>query len=493
MNKHLNLKNLFFSSVATLFLLPNLFAQNTFLDLTFGTAGIVTNVLDGSGGYGRKLLLQNDGKMILAGYTSQGSNRYFAALRLNSDGSVDNNFGTNGYTIETFGNVDARAYGAILLDDGSFILIGYVNVSGSTTGRDVALAKFNADGTLNTAFGTNGTVITPATSNDDFSYTGIVQPDGKIVVTGRTQVNFLDNTFVIRYNADGTLDNTFGTNGVVTYDAGGTEDLYYIDRQSDGKIIIAGSDAVSNATFLLSRLNTDGTLDNSFGTSGYTATDISTSYDMINDIWVDSSDNSIYVCGEANNGNMAVLAKYTADGVLDSMIGYAFTKDANGNFLLAGRSGLHYAVIRITAAGVLDNGFGNSGIINTTIGSSNSVPYSLAVQPDGKIIAGGVSGLNNNNVFTVVRYEPNLTTEITELVFSDLSIYPNPAKETLTISNLPNGSVVNITDVRGKSVYKSVITSEQAIINTANFANGVYIVQIENSGSVVNRKLVVNK
>ena len=138
---------------------------------------------------------------------------------------------------------------------------------------------YSQDGTLDMSFGNAGRVITNI-NNQESANGLVIQPDGKIVVAGYTYSNIYGNDVLcIRYNSDGTLDNTFGNNGIVTFDIqqGSDDKALAIDIQSDGKLVLAGySDNGSDREALVMRLNTDGTPDTSFGQNGSVLTNFTT-------------------------------------------------------------------------------------------------------------------------------------------------------------------------------------------------------------------------
>ena len=144
----------------------------------------------------------------------------------------------------------------------------------------IAVSLHAQAGSLDTSFGTNGKVITSINSGADKAYSVAMQLDGKIVVGGMTTNASTGQDFVcIRYNTDGSLDNSFASGGIFTNDVqlGSDDVVYSIVIQSDGKIILAGSsDDGSNKNAAMMRLNSNGTIDTTFGTAGKTLTDFIT-------------------------------------------------------------------------------------------------------------------------------------------------------------------------------------------------------------------------
>ena len=177
--------------------------------------------------------IQPDGKIVAVGGTSIAD---FAAVRYNADGTLDTGFGSGGVVTTDFGGQD-RAY-AVALSGDKIIVAGRGN-------EDFALARYNADGSLDNTFSGDGKETTDISSFDDASDVAI-QPDGKIVAAGVGNQNFA----LARYNPDGTPDTGFGNNGTMTTDFGGTEAGEDLALQADGKIVVSGS---AGGSFALAR------------------------------------------------------------------------------------------------------------------------------------------------------------------------------------------------------------------------------------------------
>ena len=222
------------------------------LDTNFSDDGKATTNF----GSGHCVVMQGDGKILVAGSESNDSGNDFALARYNSDGSLDTTFSGDGKVTTDFGEGDDHGYSVVMQPDGKIIVAGFVfNYSG-----DFVLARYNADGTLDTTFSDDGKVVTDF-GGDDYGFSVVMQPDGKIIVAGLRSFDFA----VARYNSDGTLDTTFSGDGKVTTDFGGYDGGYSVVIQADGKIVVAGSSGFSNfissADFALARFNSDGSLD----------------------------------------------------------------------------------------------------------------------------------------------------------------------------------------------------------------------------------------
>jgi uncharacterized delta-60 repeat protein len=298
-------------------------------DSTFGTNGTVTTNFGGFFNVARSVKQQSDGKLVVAGTTldsSSGSSYNFALSRYNSDGSLDSSFGTNGKVTTDFNGSDDSASSIALQSDSKIIVAGstftsFGNFTSALDGYDFALSRYNSDGSLDTTFGNNGKVMTDFGSNDG-GKSVTLQSDGKIIVAGSAGFysNSNANFALSRYNSDGSLDTTFGTNGKVTTDFNGSIDIgQSVKVQSDGKVIVSGTtlNSFGNYDFALSRYNTDGSLDTTFGTNGKITTDISGSDDYAPGAAL-QSDGKIILAG--NSGSSVAIARYLTANIITDAI-----------------------------------------------------------------------------------------------------------------------------------------------------------------------------
>ena len=198
------------------------------LDLEFGDDddGLVATDFGGSIDSASSIVIQNGGKIVLAGV----SGTDFALARYNIDGSLDTSFDGDGKVTTEFGQPDDRGWQVAIQNDGKIVLAG-------VSGTDFALARYNSDGTLDTSFDIDGKVTTSfGEPTNDYSYSVAIQSDGKILVAGYSDGDFA----LARYNIDGSLDTSFDGDGKVTTVIAGTESANSIAIQEDGKILLAG-------------------------------------------------------------------------------------------------------------------------------------------------------------------------------------------------------------------------------------------------------------
>jgi uncharacterized delta-60 repeat protein len=246
------------------------------LDTTFGNGG--TAVVNLSDGYPsatpRGAALLSNGQFLVAGAIGELTGGAFVLARFNSNGSLDTSFGSNGYVTQQFGWANAEASAIVVQGNGQIVLAGFVDNETSPYTYGVALARFNADGSLDSSFGSGGYVITTATSiinGDNISFTtgAVLQPtDGSIVVVGWANQQGSPSSasaFVCRYTTAGALDTSFNTSGIVTFQVNGWTRADGVTIQSDGKIVVAGqaNNTSSTRVAMIARLNPDGTFDSS--------------------------------------------------------------------------------------------------------------------------------------------------------------------------------------------------------------------------------------
>ena len=221
------------------------------LDMTFGEGGKVQTDFDAQDDRAAAVSIQRDGKIVVAGASSQ---KVFALARYNRDGSLDQNFGNQGKVLDAFEGQAAEATALVLLNFDETILVA--GTAGTQTDKSFALVEYKSDGSLDKSFGENGRVATgfPGTISDmrigAYASSIAVQKNRKIVVGGFIQpiappmlpVYFPRDVALVRYNSNGTLDAGFGSGGKLASDfQGGDEGASAIAIQPDGNILVAGT------------------------------------------------------------------------------------------------------------------------------------------------------------------------------------------------------------------------------------------------------------
>ena len=398
------------------------------LDPSFGEGGlVVTHLADSGGDSLRAVAIDADGRIVVAGVSGYQNGTYAVLARYRADGSIDASFGSGGVVTTDLGG---GAWQSIAVaQDGRVIAAGESIVRGKNP--DFALARYTADGSLDSSFGDGGLVATdfPGPS-DDRAWALAIDSDGRVVVGGLSTIfdsatgqGICCRLALARYAEHGTLDPSFGSGGLVTTDAdsGLVADALAID--SAGRIVVAsgthgGDDANEDAKIAVARYTTDGSLDQTFGQDGLVITDFSGFAAMAID-----ADGRILVGGTSDDE--FAVARYTTDGSLDQTFGQAggvttdfgefrtLTIDADGRTVVAGTSDADFAVARYTADGTPDQTFGQGGLVLTDFSGSGSrdVGFAMTIDADGRIVLVGETEVGDPEVtdwedldFALARY-----------------------------------------------------------------------------------------
>ncbi|HEX3102689.1 MAG TPA: hypothetical protein VHQ01_12885 [Pyrinomonadaceae bacterium] len=385
------------------------------LDTDFDLDGKVTTQFGGSEDVAASVVIQPDGKIVCAGFSSGATTIAFVA-RYNTDGSLDNSFGSGGKVTQDFGAGFTQATSIALQSDGKIVVGGYMRaVAPATSGFDFFALRYNTNGTLDTTFDGDGKVTTDFSSNDEAD--GVtIQPDGKIVLVGNTNNNVAGRTFaaLARYNSDGSLDTTFGTGGKVIGHEGAA--FSAVVQPADGRIVTGGwgcsvATCTQNLDFTFARYDTVGVLDPTFGISGKATVAVSTGRDEARGIAL-QSDGKIVATGvnlsSPASDPMAVV-RLNANGTLDTTFGtngivqnlpvavedaFGLSLQPNGRIVTGGRvfttaNDSDFAIVRLNANGTLDTSFSGSGIATTAFTGNLDGITGFAIQNDGKIVAVG--------------------------------------------------------------------------------------------------------
>jgi uncharacterized delta-60 repeat protein len=459
------------------------------LDPAFNGTGKQTLDVGGTmfgGGYDTAagVVVQPDGKIVVAVNANDDGLRHFGVLRYNPNGSLDTSFNGTGLVLTDFGVGGQNIpYGMALQSDGKIVLVG-------EAGGRVGLARYNTDGTLDATFGGDGKVVTsetPFKSGRDV----VIQPDGKLVVA----MEYVDGGNVhwlslIRFNADGTLDTDFGefedgwarlrSNINVPGGAWFDSNTRGIALQSDGKIVLVGYGVVQfqngqTEDIEITRFNDDGSWDTTFGLE---RTDFGLTSDQGHDVAV-LPDGKILVAG--NSGGNFALVRYDTDGALDTTFNgtgkvttdfggsddsaSAMILQGDGKIILCGwtNSGGAYdfALARYNANGTLDTSFDDGdGKLITPIGSGNDFGIAVAQQADGAIVAAGSADGSSNTDVAVARYTnpvPEIVVEqpggagltdgsATPVAFGSIRVgVDSPSDLVFTIKNLGAAELTGLT------------------------------------------------
>jgi uncharacterized delta-60 repeat protein len=436
------------------------------LDPTFGTGGRVTTSIGGVQDHAEDVAVQPDGKIIAVGsaFVSDGmrADYEFALARYNVDGSLDPSFGAGGKVVTDFFGDEDAARAVAIQGDGKIVVAGFARNGFDLSSIDFALARYNPDGSLDPAFGSAGKVTTDFSVTEDVALDVAIQSDGKIVAAGYVRPGATNDFALARYNANGSLDTTFGSGGKVITDlSGGFDEANAVAIQSDGKIIAAGN---SFGDFALARYDTAGNLDGTFGMGGKVTTPVAISgaSDSITALAIQSNGKIIaggFSLSGPGNYDFA-LARYNADGSLDSGFGAggtvvtdffgsndqanAISLQFNGKIVAVGSAltstSALFGLVRYNADGSLDPSFGAGGKVTTGFpGGNGAIANAVAIQADGRIVAAGFRQTPSIEEFAVARY------------FGDAPPCSTICPSSIATSNTPGqcGAFVNYTAPSG--------------------------------------------
>ena len=398
------------------------------LDASFGNSGKVVTDLSGNDDHASAIGIEPDGKIVVGGFsTPQGGNPDFALTRYNIDGSLDPGFGSNGKVITDFFHDKDFLRGIAIQPDGKIVAAGSVLEPGF--GEEFALARYNLDGTLDASFGSGGKVVTRF-PEEARAWAVALTPAGKIVIVGTASMEIMPKFALARYSADGSLDSSFGTNGIVVNTTRRSFGLA-VAVQPDNKIIIAGEDGDSQ-NFAVFRYNANGSPDTSFGTAGQVTSDcflLSRAHAVAL-----QPDGKIIVAGFGQTSfikDLIGVERLNPNGSSDGTFGTfligcvrtsisprndranALAIQSNGHILAAGLAGdpgeffggppRDFGVVRYKPRGKLDNSFGASGSVITDFFGGADEANAIALQADGKIVLAGTAQSVTND-FAVARY-----------------------------------------------------------------------------------------
>ena len=497
------------------------------LDRSFGINGFVTSSGGNIDDEANALSIQLDGKLLVAGSSSNGIGSVFTVLRYNPDGTPDRFWGSGGVTTAFSQSADAQANALVTQGDGTVIAVGYGN---NGKNKDFAVARFTPSGVPDGAFGAGGLIATPIGSSDDIATAVAVQSDGRIVVAGYSLGTY-DHFALTRYLTNGTLDHEFGVGGIVQTQVGTSHNFAQaVAVQKDGKILAAGNSLTGgNYQFAVVRYKPDGTPDSAFGNAGVVLTPIETA--SFGYALAVQGDGRFIVAGYAyDNGAYSIaLVRYDSSGALDQTFGsngsvetrigsanvfaYSVAIDSIGRIIAGGQvqdgSRYQFTLVRYTANGRVDSTFGDNGILLTHTGISNGYGRSVAIQKDGKIDFAGFSAApdgSNYKVITLLRYDESAaTTGVPDrpvqvpASFVLEQNYPNPFNPKTVISGqwTVNSDVrLEVFDILGREVATLANGKYPAgrysfAFDGANLASGVYFYRLTVGANSAVRKMLL--
>ncbi|ESU26305.1 hypothetical protein FLJC2902T_27860 [Flavobacterium limnosediminis JC2902] len=518
------------NSITTVFLVVFLsvfeiaVAQDGTLDEAFGVHGSVFPTFGGYMSDLNALKIDSDDKIITAGGVFSQSGYYqFALVRYKPDGSLDETFGVGGKVISDFPRTTFLKT-MLMQSDGKLVVGAYNSeYSNGDYFRDSFLIRYNTDGTLDTGFGNDGIVI--ISSNTILNTISLVQQlDGKIVVYRYSNSGFQ----LIRYNPNGTLDSDFQTSDVLGNPYEGVLAL-----QPDGKIILAGSIEVTNGSDnMIIRYNSNGTLDTTFGTNGEMRFNVDDN-DQITSVKILPNGKMLF-CGKSYHNESEYELSYThtllqvlPNGTFDPNFGKrgililpiasrSLQLQSDGKIVLGGERAFvdshgfslnQIGLVRCLSNGSFDTAFGNGGLVlipNDDLGGS-SFGSLIGLQSDEKIVVGSVfceAHFSCHPYTVLLRFnsEDVLINNEFQLPDNTFLVYPNPVKETLYFdfnSNQAETLSIDLYDNSGRLISNLLKNqnfptgnNSQKLDLPLTLAEGVYFLTISNGTNTANIKIV---
>ena len=449
------------------------------LDLDFGVDGLVTTPIGGNTDFCDRLFVLDNNQILAIGYTVNTDEADFAMVKYQADGSIDPSFGDGGKVVTDWGGAD-YATGIIPLDNGDLLVSGRTDAGGDD---DFALVKYDADGNLDTSFGTDGLVTTDFDGDTDASFDIIRQGDGVILVGKSRTTSGVYDFSMAKYDFNGDLDPSFGDNGKVISHLGTANDrANRIDFQSDGKIVLSGIIYNgSNLDFAIARYQPDGSIDLSFGDNGKVFVDFFDDQDVPNDMVV-QADDKILVTGYAIEDGEFQFAtiRLNEDGTLDNTFGAsgklityfespytggisgAIALQADGKILIGGElhqdSNNDFGLVRLNEDGSFDLSFGDGGKVMTDFAGDYDEMRSIIIQSDQNILAGGYATIIGSRDMALARYLSGLSVGVkTTPLLDNLLLFPNPVTSSAIVEfNLNEAAEIQITlvDDKGRTINK---------------------------------------
>lgn len=515
----------------------SLSAQTLTLDPTFGINGKVVNSFSEIDDTAQSVVELDDGKLLVCGFKRFSLMGNIYLTKYSADGSTDISFGTNGSILTPLTTESGSAHIMKIQADGKILVTGSKSNSHIIDFFDYYTTRYNADGSVDTAFGNNGVIVTDILATGDFVKAIGVQSDGKIIIAGYTYSNTTTSkkahACLVRYLNDGAIDTTFGTNGHVLLPSLATDSNDYVSDMkilSDDSILLGASttaletiDDIENIALV--KLHSDGAVDTAFGNNGTLITDFGESERLYA---IDEYEGKIIIAGytayhewSPQYFHKMILAKYSSDGTLDSTFGVSgkvmMNKDAasvfdglfgmkvqsDGKILCSGWTGYTGAMdtllIQFNTDGSIDTGFNGTGYISTDFDAEDNRNYSFARQADGNIVCAGYTNHEGYNDSVLIRYHVDALDNTQFNIENHFSVFPNPFRDKITLNlnlDVSENLSVDLFDANGRKI-KNILqqtfqsgSSATEILMPESLSKGVYFIRVYNGSTNTTLKII---
>lgn len=469
-------------TLISLLIYSSIFSQNDAeIDNTFNSQSGFTRVV-------LNIAIQNDNKILVAGKNNISSTGG-KLVRLNTDGSLDTSFSTEGFTNGYPNIIDGNINTTLIQQDGKILVGGNFNNFNGNSARQII--RLNQNGTTDNSF--NGSFI----GNNEKVYSFAIDSNNKILVGGSFNTyRTTTSKNLIRLNNDGTIDRTFNIDGYSN-----NTKVTSITIQEDNKILIGGSftsyDGVEANSII--RLNSDGTIDNTFIYGSGFKKNLDGLNVNVSSITI--KNNKILIGGAFTeyNGILANnLIRLNNNGSIDNTFSYGSGFNLpvstihiqNDGKILCGGDFTSYKgqnsnrIIRINENGTVDNTF--------IIGSGlNNKLNSIKIDYNGHIVLGGeFSQYNSNSIDYVTRLNGNITLNVAEYLSSDFEIYPNPTNKFINIKNKNGENIekIEIFNSLGKLIKPNDINN--SYLDVTDLKKGIYFFRIKTENGIVTKKII---
>lgn len=499
-----NMKKNLFLSVTLSFVCSVALPQNISIDPTYGTNGYATGATNGRFVNVSAMLPNN--KILVAG-NANASTSYVIEKRM-EDGTSDPTFGTNGYANHNIvANSKDNANAMQVLLDGKILIAGTSDSDLSSFGTywDVFVSRLLADGSLDTSFGTNGHVKTNLGTDDDEVWEIATTSNGAIYVLAATQSTVVE-TKLLKYDASGNLDTTFGTNGVLDLALGADARITDLKINSLDELIISGTrlnTSTNQYEVIVIKLDAQGAYINSFGTSGSLIINDPLENYTTRDIII-TADGGLLIIGAAGNNSLntqMALYKLTANGALDTTFnstGYGYYNHGSSNYGVTfsysiaqlpdgsyiaqadiiGNNNYDLLLLNIGENGVLVNSFGNNGRFIVQRSTHQDYSRQVLLQDDGKIVVVGLDTDATTRRTMFVRFKDAYTLSNTYANQLPIAVFPNPFTDQIEVTSKTKLSKMTLFNTLGQQL-RTVL--KKSFIDTSNLPSGTYFLKIEDT------------
>ncbi|MGB3342554.1 MAG: T9SS type A sorting domain-containing protein [Aequorivita sp.] len=470
------------------------FAQDGSLDTSFGDGGIVIKDLYDATNFSTVVKEQSNLKVISGGFSYVNGTIENSFFRYNLDGSIDTSFGNNGILITPIvGNL-----GLNFQQNGKIIISGSLD---NSTG-DISVMRYLDNGTIDNTFATNGVLTTDLP--EGFLYKINLLDDDAILLTGASNDNSTFSVIFQKYLPNGNLDLSFGNNGTLTHEiALASFTIEKVEKSANNSYILALNQSDNEFEFMVLKFTADYTLDNNFGTNGISTFDFGsiTQFSSKAASYAVFNDGSIYIAGghgKCQDSFTSFHAKLKPDGQRDNSFGNDGIRFVTSNQYLPGQviiqennrvliSGSIYDCFEwdfATISRYFSSGFVDDSFNLQDTGREVSLG-SMELLADGKIVIVGSTPWyvgNSDSDFAIARYN-NTVLSSPEFESRKITVYPNPSNGIFTVEHNFNSEKESfqITDIIGKTIANGELDNMQTQIDLSSASSGVYFLKTSNS------------